>query len=113
MKTGPLLIDPRVIKLEEIRSGTETICLIVTTFRREAACPQCKNLSSMEHSKYERKVADLPWQGITVEIKLKSRRFFCKQDNCSQKIFCERLPTVVAYYGRKTARLIKALQLIG
>jgi transposase len=32
---------------------------------------------------------------------------------CTKRIFCERLPRVVAHYGRKTVRLDDALRLIG
>jgi transposase len=54
-------------------------------------------------------VADLPWQGITVRLELSARRFRCDGDLCPQTIFCERLPSVVARYARRTLRLSEAL----
>jgi hypothetical protein len=33
------------------------------------------------------------------------RKFFCTTATCSRRIFTERLPTVVALWGRRTLRL--------
>jgi transposase len=46
-------------------------------------------------------------------LDLRTRRFRCKNSLCTKRVFCERLPRVVAYYGRKTVRLDDALRLIG
>jgi transposase len=59
-----------------------------------------------------RKVADLPWHGVAVRLHLRTRRFHCKNSLCTKRVFCERLPRVVAHYGRKTKRMNEALQLI-
>jgi len=58
-------------------------------------------------------VADLPWHGVSVRLELRTRRFRCQNSLCTKRVFCERLPRVVAYYGRKTVRLDDALRLIG
>jgi transposase len=60
-----------------------------------------------------RTVADPPWQGVAVQLRLDARRFRCLHPTCPQRIFCERLPGVVAPYGRRTLRLDEALHLIG
>jgi transposase len=65
------------------------------------------------HSRYLRRVADLPWHGVSVRLELHTRRFRCLNSLCPQRIFCERLPRVVAHYARKTVRLNAALELIG
>jgi transposase len=65
------------------------------------------------HSYYMRKVADLPWHGVSVRLELRTRRLRCRNSLCSKRVFCERLPRVVAHYGRKTVRLEDALRLIG
>jgi transposase len=44
---------------------------------------------------------------------LRTRRFRCRNSLCTRRIFCERLPRVVAHYGRKTVRMEDALLLIG
>lgn len=111
MKT--LLADPAAIKLERILSHPEAITLIVRTLQPQATCPRCQKASNKIHSYYQRKVADLPWQGIAVRLILKTRKFFCSNPSCEQRIFCERLPKVVARYGRCTLRLNEALAIFG
>ncbi len=44
---------------------------------------------------------------------LQARKFFCDNDKCQQRIFCERLPEVVAPYGRQTVRFNKSLTAVG
>ena len=39
-------------------------------------CPVCGISSSRIHSRYVRTLADLPWQGVPVGLKLHVRRFF-------------------------------------
>ena len=56
--------------------------------------------------------ADLPWEGVPVRIELRVRRFFCRTDGCSQRIFTERLPNTVGRHGRRTCRLSSALDRI-
>jgi len=58
-------------------------------------------------------VADLPWAGWAVRLKLHVRRFFCRNPECQGRIFTERLPTVVAPSARRTTRLCDLLTLIG
>lgn len=48
-----------------------------------------------------------------MRLQLHTRRFFCLNTECSQAIFTERLPSVVAPYARHTIRLAEALTLIG
>jgi len=55
----------------------------------------------------------LPWGKITVKLELQTRKFFCDNDQCHQRIFCERLPEVVAPYGRRTIRFNKSLTAVG
>jgi transposase len=50
---------------------------------------------------------------VAVKLELRTRRFRCKNGLCTKRVFCERLPLVVAHYGRKTVRMEDALRLIG
>lgn len=113
MEKKTLIADPKEIEIEYIRAKEEKVELVVKTKQQKAFCPMCQKASRKVHSRYQRKIADLPWQGIKVEMKLKSRRFFCQNEDCQQKIFCERLPKVVKAYARKTIRLNQALEVIG
>lgn len=111
MKT--LLANPALLHIEKIVAQVETITIVIKTAGRHASCPQCGQPSTQVHSRYQRSVADLPWEGIAVRLELHTRKFFCRNEACRRRIFCERLPEVVAPYGRKTLRLDDTLTIIG
>jgi transposase len=113
MDPATLLADPEAIRLEKIIRHPSSLTLVVRATRAQAECPRCHRPSSRVHSYYTRTVADLPWHGVAVRLRLRARRFRCKNSLCTKRIFCERLPRVVAYYGRKTLRMEDALRLIG
>jgi transposase len=113
MNSATLIADPAAIHLDCISSSLNTITLVVKTREKQALCPCCQRRSSQVHSRYIRCVADLPWHGVSVRLELHTRRFRCLNSLCTQLIFCERLPSVVAHYARKTVRLNAALELIG
>src|SRR5215218_2394153 len=113
MQPEHLLADPTSIRLEKIIQHPSSLTLVVKATRTEAECPRCHRLSTRVHSYYTRSVADLPWHGIAVRLELRTRRFRCRNSLCTKRVFCERLPRVVAYYARKTVRMNEALTLIG
>jgi transposase len=78
-----------------------------------AACPRCAVPSSSVHSRYQRHLTDLPWGPRAVQIQLTARKFRCRNRACGRRIFTERLPDLVAAYGRHTHRLATALRMIG
>jgi transposase len=110
MPASTLLPDVAEVDLEVIRSDRSTITLLVRVARAHAACPRCGCPSARIHSRYERKLADLPWNGIPVQVILHTRRFFCATPGCGQRIFTERLPNTVAPYARRTKRLSQTLE---
>ena len=113
MDTTTLLADPTSIRLEQIIQHHSSLTLVVRAKRAQAECPRCHRPSARIHSYYTRKVADLPWHGVAVRLELRTRRFRCQNSLCTKRVFCERLPQVVAHYGRKTVRMEEALRLIG
>jgi hypothetical protein len=48
-----------------------------------------------------------------VQLELHVRRFICSNPACQQKIFVERLPSVVAPYARRAVRLADLLTAVG
>jgi len=113
MDSSTLLADPAAIRLEKIVPDHSSLTLVVKATQAHAECPRCRRPSARVHSYYTRQVADLPWHGVAVKLELRTRRFRCRNSLCIKRVFCERLPRVVAHYGRKTVRLDDALQLIG
>jgi transposase len=99
---------PKGLVLEGLSIETGCVILSVSSEAQRCACPLCGRHSSRTHSRYPRIVSDLPWHGISVELAVSARRFFCDEPSCERKIFCERLPDVAAR-ARKTDRLEEAL----
>src|SRR5262245_63659204 len=104
-----LLADPVALKLAKVIPQADEIIVVVETAQTKAICPGCQTASIKLHSRYERRLTDLPWAGIAVRLHLRTRKFFCRNKDCHRRIFCERLPAVVAPYGRRTLRLNEAL----
>jgi len=92
---------------------SDRVVLNVSACRKGAVCPICKCHSSVVHSYYVRKLSDLPWNGIAVCIRLSSRRFFCRNHLCRQRIFTERFSGTAARYARRTLRLNETVTLLG
>jgi hypothetical protein len=78
-----------------------------------AACPRCQVVSSARHSSYQRKLWDLPIQGRPVKIMLTVGRWQCRNTECGQSIFTERLAGIVAPRARQTRRAASILRLLG
>src|SRR4051794_7755553 len=77
------------------------------------ACPLCGRRARRTHSRYERKLADLPWGEHAVAVRLRVRRMFCDNVLCERRVFTERLPGIAAPWARKTARLTERLTAVG
>jgi transposase len=113
MSIKPLFADPNLLHLERVSSEPDLITIIVKTQSKQTHCPQCHSPSAHLHSRYVRRLSDLPWFGIAVRVEVHARRIYCRHAECPQRIFCERIPTFVAPYARRTLRLNEALRLIG
>jgi transposase len=78
----------------------------------EAHCPVCDQTSRRVHSHYTRTLADLPWSGTPVRLRLQVRKFFCDEPACERRIFAERLGGVARVRARGTDRRREALEWI-
>ena len=69
-------------------------------------CPSCGTVSRRIHSRYRRRVTDLPLSGRVVELLVIARRFRCEAVLCGRQIFTERFSDgILAPSARRTARL--------
>jgi transposase len=84
--------------------------VVVTVHARAGAapCPDCRRLSRRVHSRYLRRLGDLPWQGLVGQVDLQVRRFRCSASACPCRIFAEQVPAVAAPRVRRTACLAEA-----
>jgi hypothetical protein len=108
--TAPVL-GPAGLEREDLVADRRRVTIFYRTVGAGACCPVCGLRSVRVHSRYERAVADLPWHGVPVTLRLRVRRFFCDAPSCERAIFAERLPEIAAH-ARETARLQEALTLV-
>ena len=109
---APLSPSPIELRLENVAFASHEIVVTATARRLIVACPDCGHPSRRVHSRYRRRLADLPWHGLRVRFELSVRKFFCDDSTCGRRIFTERLPTTAAPYARRTTRAAAALQAI-
>ena len=97
---------PAGLVVESVLESEGTIVVTARGGRQESACPLCGRTSSRIHSRYARRVSDLPCAGRKVELHLVARRFFCDAPLCRRRIFAERFEDgTVAERSRRTSRL--------
>lgn len=106
------LISPE-LSIVQILPQADRVVLVARPKAMETCCPCCGCRTGRVHSHYMRRLADLPWQGRVVEIRLHARRFRCANSQCSRQIFTERLPETVQRKARRTVRLGESQLAIG
>ncbi len=110
MRSGTLVPDIAEVELVVLGRVASAIEMRLKTCRVSAVCPACGSCSRKVHSRYVRRFADLPWDGVPVIIHLQTRRFFCVEPGCRRKVFTEALPGTVVRYGRRSCRSGEALR---
>jgi len=113
MPTTPLFPLPEGLEVTSISDTSEELLVSVTSHRASSPCPQCAMPSSAIHSSYQRHPRDLPCVGRPIRLVFTVRKFFCRNPDCSRKVFTERLPDFIAASSRLTKRLRTAAQDIG
>jgi transposase len=82
-------------RIEETAAGIE----IRVRAKGNPQWPACFGSRVSHHSEYERRVLDLPWQGRQVHLRIRTRRFRCRNDECLRKVFAERWTGAVGPWG--------------
>lgn len=83
----------------------ESLTVHLTTIAPTAACPLCGTDTRRVHSRYTRRLDDLPCLGRRVRLQVAVRRFVCPRPDCPRRIFAERLPGFAAPWARTADRL--------
>ncbi|WP_102125919.1 transposase family protein [Deinococcus planocerae] len=99
------LPDPELLTLRSTHVQPEVLWLDLESRAPTGLCPACGQVSSHRHSRHTRILKDVALLGRRVRLRLTVRKFFCDTASCTQRIFCERLPSVVFPWRRKTVRL--------
>jgi transposase len=76
-------------------------------------CPACSVVSGRVHSRYQRRLADLPVAGRLVELCLTVRRFFCGNAACGIRTFVEQVAGLTRRRARRSEPLRAMLTSIG
>ncbi|MEX6509257.1 ISL3 family transposase [Jiella sp. M17.18] len=98
------LIPPE-LSVEQFEASEEGLVVTALARTRQAACPSCSSPARRVHSRYIRRVADLPSAGRPVRLRLITRRFRCDVETCRRKIFAERFGDAVPERARRTGRM--------
>jgi hypothetical protein len=106
---------PVVIQGLEITSitGTSANWDISADALPDPICPGCGTRSVSRHSRYERRLRDLPIQGVPVWLKVQVARWRCRNAHCSRTIFVQRLPDIASVGARRTRRTAEIVTLFG
>jgi transposase len=97
---------PTGFVVESAIHDASTTRITVRAAKDFGTCPSCGTLSRRVHSRYHRRVGDLPLSGRCVQLVVVARRFRCNAVLCGRQIFAERFADdVLAPSARRTGRL--------
>jgi transposase len=97
---------PRGFVVDEVTSDGTSALITVRSVETASVCPGCGTRSGRIHSRYHRRLADLPIAGRPVRLVVRARRFYCRAVLCRRRVFAERFDAdVLAPWARRTARL--------
>jgi len=107
----------RLIGLKEIVVSSyiligNELTITIRSRKKYAICPCCGTKSYSVHSEYFRRLRDLPLSNFSVMLKLITRKFYCKDEFCTRKIFSEQPCDEITRYSRITSRTLAMLQQI-
>lgn len=100
-----LPLIPRQLIVEKVIVETERIVIDCRLRVIAPRCPRCRRVSSRMHSRYQRRIADLPWQGRPVMLCIHVRRLRCFNPRCEQRIFAERAEDLFGSHARRMLRV--------
>jgi len=99
-------ISPAGLTIEAVTTEADRLQIVVRPIALGAACTDCGQRSVQVHSRYERRLLDLPSHGRAVHLRVQVRRFRCGNAACPRRIFGEPLDDGIApKAARRTSRL--------
>ena len=105
MSKSLLSLLPAGLAVDRVTVAHDRIVVAVHARTATAICPVCRRRSRRVHSRYVRRLGDLPWQGRLGQLELQVRRFRCSVPECPRHVFAERLSAVTLPRVRRTVRL--------
>ncbi len=93
------------VVIDRVEAGPGRLRLWAHPRADQARCPGCGCGSGRVHSRYQRRLADVPAGGAPVVIYLMVRRFFCDGARCPAVTFAEQVEGLTAAYARRSVPL--------
>jgi transposase len=113
MEAKPVLALPEGLELIGLEQMDDSLVITVASTQSAPCCPLRDGAARRVHSRYTRRVADLPCGGQPMRLFLQVRKCFCEEGACPRRIFVERLTPFIDPHGRVTRRLFQVVQVIG
>ena len=110
---APVLPHLAAVVIERVEQVNGLVRISVSARGSEGKCSRCGAVSSRVHSRYERRLDDVPVGGQRVMIRLVVRRFFCSSAWCPARTFAEQIEGLTSAYARRTPLLRGMLEAIG
>ncbi len=105
---------PRGFVVESAYYEGDKAIVVVRASGSVGLCPSCGTVSRRVHSRYRRRVTDLPLSGRIVQLLVIARRFRCDAVLCGRQIFTERFGEgLLPPSARRTARLESIVHHLG
>jgi transposase len=77
-----LPLIPAGLLVRQILPAPDGLVIVVAPRDRAVACPDCGAPSAVVHSRYDRRLQDLPWQSRPVTLRIQVRRLRCRNPDC-------------------------------
>ncbi|WP_345244896.1 ISL3 family transposase [Nibrella saemangeumensis] len=106
------LLLPDHFQFTDQHIGESTIQIGLIATQNVGCCPACQTPANQVHSFYQRTLTDLPICGKAVSLRVHLRKFFCRNSNCTRKIFAQTAPAYFCPYDRRLNRAEQPLQAI-
>src|SRR5216683_2895377 len=98
-------LSPAGLLIDDVAIEPDRIVIAARCRAAFSECPDCGRQSGHVHSRYERRLLDLPSHGRVVQLQITVRRFRCATSGCRRRIFAEPLGEAVA--GRSARRTFR------
>ena len=100
-----LPLVPDGLTVVGVEPATDPLIVRVVPRPGPTCCPTCRSSAGRKHGHCERTLADLPWQGRSVRLRLRLRRFRCANPACPRRTFSESVGDVAVAHARRSERL--------
>lgn len=109
-----MIIFPENTHLQvELLNLDEKLIVVISSTEASTTCTSCGTTATHLHSRYQRRLSDVPVSGYPVKLLVEVRRFFCRNSSCPRKMFAEAFLPLAKCFAQRTNRLQTALQHLG